>query len=126
MEQQLSWLVDDDILLVTLVGGAAIEEIDALASELIAILDQHSQKISIIFETSQVHSFPRELRRIGQIWKPYYQHPHLMWTTMVTSNTMHYYFASVASRISRGKWRNHRTIEESLHFIHAQNTYYKS
>lgn len=123
MANELTWMLEGRVLLISAMGDIAIEELRQMDSDILEMINStdHSEWIHIVIDMRQVTQFPHNLQQIKQALT-HVDNPHLGWKIMIGAGSITTFIANTVTQIARARFRAFSTMQEGLDFLTARDS----
>ena len=116
MPISISWIIEDKLLMVKMIGEVTMEELNDLTQNSLDILSQSAGEVHHqIIDLSETTKLPSHIKEIGDLTRPVNEHEAMGWVIMFgIKNQLLKFIATMATQLSRGKVKVVDSYDDAL------------
>lgn len=116
MTDQVKWLVEKHVVVVTLEPQISWEDYAQLDQRLAALLESGVSPVDVILDATAVQSFPTDMKAL-EARTSYLRHPHLRWVMLAGRNKLlRLVMTVVCSKLDQRVYF-HNTLDEAVNSL---------
>jgi hypothetical protein len=123
MPYHLQWFHRDHVIYTALLDDCPVEEVAADFSQILKMLDNApgTHAIHVIGDSRWLNIQINELQLIKEITTPFFNHPRLGWTLLITDHPLHRFLGTITARLLNARWNVRSSLTDAREFLTEQD-----